>query len=431
MPRAPRARIGRRTANATRMYNRKQQDNTPERSQTHAQEQRNALSNWNSFVFLSYYFFLNDDRSGACAVELFRSNPPKTQTQIVRWLFQHVIRPVYDWLLTVKTICGFLTGLGVRDTVIIQSNISYLLGYYGQSQMRSNSGKIHDQSTVAHAPDSNSRFSHLTSSKNQNFHIYIVTISILTVIVGFFRKIWILFNTESPYSTSLISDANVFNWTANYRWDSDVPRTYGYFIRNNSPLPPDGGKNYSLNKTKKVAWFVSNCNPNSNRTIYANELAKHITVDVYGGCGTNKCPQTKHAGCFQMLKNDYKFYLCFENSHCVYYVTEKLFVNALSNDVLPIVMGPKRSDYELMAPNYSFIHVDDFGSPKELAEYLHLLDKDHQLYNEYFRWKGSGTVTRDTRFYCRLCAMLHDTKRAPRHYEDINEWWRGLGTCQT
>ena len=102
-----------------------------------------------------------------------------------------------------------------------------------------------------------------------------------------------------------------------------------------------------------------------------------------------------------------------------------------SNDVLPIVMGPKRSDYELMAPNYSFIHVDDFGSPKELAEYLHLLDKDHQLYNEYFRWKGSGTVTRDTRFYCRLCAMLHDTKRAPRHYEDINEWWRGPGTCQT
>ncbi|CAI6360416.1 unnamed protein product [Macrosiphum euphorbiae] len=245
------------------------------------------------------------------------------------------------------------------------------------------------------------------------------------------NQIWILFNTESPHSTSRISDANVFNWTANYRWDSDVPRPYGYFMKNNSPLPRYEGKNYALKKTKKVAWFVSNCNPNSNRTIYANELAKHINVDVYGGCGTKKCPRTKQAECFQMLKNDYKFYLCFENSHCVYYVTEKFFGNALSNDVLPIVMGPKRSDYELMAPNYSFIHVDDFGSPKELAEYLHLLDKDHQLYNEYFRWKGSGTVTRDTRFYCRLCAMLHDTKRAPRHYEDINKWWRGSGTCQS
>ncbi|KAL4098638.1 hypothetical protein QTP88_023201 [Uroleucon formosanum] len=43
MPRAPIAPIGRRTANATRMYNKRQQDNTPERSQTLAQEQRNAL----------------------------------------------------------------------------------------------------------------------------------------------------------------------------------------------------------------------------------------------------------------------------------------------------------------------------------------------------------------------------------------------------
>lgn len=100
-----------------------------------------------------------------------------------------------------------------------------------------------------------------------------------------------------------------------------------------------------------------------------------------------------------------------------------------SNNVMPIVMGPKRSDYELMTPENSFIHVDDF--PKELADYLHLLDKGHQLYNEYFQWKGSGTVIRDTRFYCRLCAMLHDTKRAPKHYEDVNKWWRGLGICQS
>ncbi|KAL4107502.1 hypothetical protein QTP88_017839 [Uroleucon formosanum] len=43
MPRAPRAPIGRRTANATPMYNRRQQDNTPKCSQTLAQEERNAL----------------------------------------------------------------------------------------------------------------------------------------------------------------------------------------------------------------------------------------------------------------------------------------------------------------------------------------------------------------------------------------------------
>ncbi|XP_026822101.1 glycoprotein 3-alpha-L-fucosyltransferase A-like isoform X1 [Rhopalosiphum maidis] len=241
------------------------------------------------------------------------------------------------------------------------------------------------------------------------------------------NQIWILFNTEAPYSTDVVSDANVFNWTANYRWDSDVPRPYGYFMKNNPPLPQNGEKNYAEHKTKKVAWFVSNCNPNSNRMIYVQELAKHISVDVYGGCGTLECPQTQGEKCFEMLKNDYKFYLSFENSHCIYYVTEKLFLNALS--VLPIVMGPNRSDYELMAPKNSFIHVDDFESPKQLADYLHLLDDDDRLYNNYFQWKGSGTIIHDTGFYCRLCAMLHDTERASRHYEDVNKWWRGPGTC--
>jgi len=79
---------------------------------------------------------------------------------------------------------------------------------------------------------------------------------------------------------------------ANYRWDSDVPRPYGYFMKNNSPLPQDGEKN-----------------PNSNRTIYADELAKYITVNVYGGCGTKKCARTEQEECFHMLKNYYKFYL--------------------------------------------------------------------------------------------------------------------------
>jgi uncharacterized protein YueI len=59
MPRAQRARIGRITANATRMYIRKQQNNTPERSQTLAQEQRNALSMKSSFNYQSEIDYLN------------------------------------------------------------------------------------------------------------------------------------------------------------------------------------------------------------------------------------------------------------------------------------------------------------------------------------------------------------------------------------
>lgn len=29
---------------------------------------------------------------------------------------------------------------------------------------------------------------------------------------------------------------------------------------------------------------------------------------------------------------------------------------------------------------------------------------------------------------CRMCALLHDDTHA-QHYDDINLWWRGEGTC--
>jgi hypothetical protein len=61
------------------------------------------------------------------------------------------------------------------------------------------------------------------------------------------------------------------------------------------------------------------------------------------------------------------------------------------NELVPIVMGARPEDYARSAPFKSYIHVDDFESPKELAEYLHKLDEDDNLYNEYFKWKVKTT----------------------------------------
>lgn len=185
-------------------------------------------------------------------------------------------------------------------------------------------------------------------------------------------------------------------------------------------------KDYAANKTKKVAWFVSNCGARNGRLAYARELAKYIPVDIYGTCGPLKCPRTDHR-CFELLERDYKFYLAFENSNCRDYITEKFYVNGLGQAVLPIVMGARPEDYERSAPQGSYIHVDDFASAEDLAAYLHRLDKDDELYNSYFRWKGTGEFI-NTYFWCRLCALLHAPFQA-RHYEDINDWWRGPGVC--
>ena len=56
-----------------------------------------------------------------------------------------------------------------------------------------------------------------------------------------------------------------------------------------------------------------------------------------------------------------------------------------SNSVLPIVMGARPEDYARAAPHHSYIHVDQFRGPRELAEYLLLLDREEEKYNKYFQ----------------------------------------------
>ncbi len=72
----------------------------------------------------------------------------------------------------------------------------------------------------------------------------------------------------------------------------------------------------------------------------------------------------------------YKFYLAFENSACVDYMTAKLW-HPLLNNMIPIVMGVV--NYDIRAPPHSVINVLDCKSPKDLAKYLILLDKNQTL----------------------------------------------------
>ncbi|KAG5325419.1 FUCTA fucosyltransferase, partial [Acromyrmex heyeri] len=214
-----------------------------------------------------------------------------------------------------------------------------------------------------------------------------------------------------------------------YNQVSDVTQAILIFTTRENQVTFTQRLNSPLNFTYIVAWFVSNCHPRNQRMHYARELSKYIQVDIYGACGSLRCPRSQSQTCFDMLDEDYKFYLAFENSNCKDYITEKFFVNGLGHNVLPIVMGAHPTDYARSSPYRSYIHVDEFESPKELAEYLHRLDRDDDLYNSYFRWKGTGEFI-NTYFWCRVCAMLHDD-RPPKYYKDVNEWWRGDGVCTT
>jgi glycoprotein 3-alpha-L-fucosyltransferase len=143
-------------------------------------------------------------------------------------------------------------------------------------------------------------------------------------------QLWVLYFLESPYHTmGLKGYYGKVNYTATYRRDSTLVTPYERWVqfRNVSELPDRAPRNFALGKTKKVAWFVSNCGDRNGRLAYAKELQKYINVDIYGHCGDKSC-QRGNSQCTLMLKNDYKFYLAFENSNCQDYITEKLYWNA-------------------------------------------------------------------------------------------------------
>ena len=83
----------------------------------------------------------------------------------------------------------------------------------------------------------------------------------------------------------------------------------------------------------------------SDREDYVNEMQNHFPVHIYGRCGNYACPDfdigptyDMKSKCFDFISKNYMFYLSFENSMCLDYVTEKFF-KALNFGILPIVLG--------------------------------------------------------------------------------------------
>ncbi|CAG2058455.1 unnamed protein product [Timema podura] len=247
---------------------------------------------------------------------------------------------------------------------------------------------------------------------------------------------YVLFLLEPPgtYLSDLKDLPNFFNWTMTYRYDSDIYRPYGYFRPlNGSSRMVDPREtsvqwkqptmssdtleeylNLSKKKTKLVAWFVSN---------------KYVQVDVYGSCGSMSCSRSRGGECFQMLDQDYKFYLSFENSLCQDYVTEKLF-SIMRHNVVPVVYGG--ADYGRLAPPGSYIDARSFPDARSLAEFLRHLDRTPEEYARYFWWKAHYGVANKTAPFilCQLCQKLNDPGLQPKTYSDIHQWYSGPDVCR-
>ncbi|XP_057381094.1 alpha-(1,3)-fucosyltransferase C-like [Daphnia carinata] len=264
---------------------------------------------------------------------------------------------------------------------------------------------------------------------------------------------YVFLSMESPAWRFVDTESmkNFFNRTMTYRRDSDIYNPYGWFSDLTESVTLDSSRidpvtlrqlkrdalfdstNYGAGKTKKVAWFVSNCKSLSARNEYADRLKTFIDVDIYGQCGTMRCSRSNPELCHEMLERDYKFYLSFENTLCEDYVTEKYF-DQMRYHIVPIVFD-LHGHHKRIAPPHSYINAADYQSVRELADYLLLLDRNDKLYNEYFWWKNhyvvGGGPGDTTGGMCRLCDYLHKSTLPLKVYQNMTQWWDVQSKCRT
>ncbi len=120
-------------------------------------------------------------------------------------------------------------------------------------------------------------------------------------------------------------------------------------------------------------------------------------------------PRIKDSKCLEKkIPSTYKFYLAFENSLCEDYVTEKLF-RSLTTEIVPIVNGGTNCSRD--APPHSFINVEDYSSPQELARYLKRLGANETEYSAYFDWNKTYDIRINASIrqggFCKLCEIIN------------------------
>uniref|UniRef100_A0A8C4NK92 Fucosyltransferase n=1 Tax=Eptatretus burgeri TaxID=7764 RepID=A0A8C4NK92_EPTBU len=245
---------------------------------------------------------------------------------------------------------------------------------------------------------------------------------------------WVWFCLEAPPNSITEHLDGIFNLTLTYRRDSDIFSPYGWLEKIeeknlqtsdikaniNAVTPQVHGS--TIKPPKELAvWVVSHWGENLARVKYYHRLQPHLSVKVFGSHGERLC---RDKTCMKATLSKYKFYLSFENSKYRDYITEKLWSNALWAGLVPVVLGTTRKNYEDFLPGDSFIHVDDFSSPAELAAYLHYLDQNDTAYQAYFNWRTKYVLHISFSVFNRICEICKHVPNltAYKTYKSIKEW---------
>nr|XP_006643533.1 PREDICTED: alpha-(1,3)-fucosyltransferase 11 [Lepisosteus oculatus]XP_015195477.1 PREDICTED: alpha-(1,3)-fucosyltransferase 11 [Lepisosteus oculatus] len=221
------------------------------------------------------------------------------------------------------------------------------------------------------------------------------------------HQTWALFHEESPMNNYVLSHApaiRLFNYTATFRRESDYPLTLQWLPSLEYLLQPPAVSLQEKNRWRRaglapVLYMQSHCDVPSDRDRYVRELMKYIEVDSYGKCLNNRqLPErlentetaTGEDSEFMSFVSRYKFHLALENGICPDYMTEKLW-RPLHLGCVPVYRGSASASDWLPSPR-SAVLVDDFPSPRALADFLRQLDADDAAYARFLEFKRPGGV---------------------------------------
>ena len=274
------------------------------------------------------------------------------------------------------------------------------------------------------------------------------------------NQIWVFSEFESPVNLRSIGRPLVrkdilkahyrkFNWTMGYRRDADFPVSHGQF-----KVKSEKSDEYvqildELMKTKKQnsAWFNSHCHTASARESFGKLLKKYMPLEIYGTCGKvlEQCKpgvRFKEAfgvdkretdPCMSYINKHFKFFMSFENSLCLDYVTEKSLQRIMPNFIVPVVRS--NANHSLFHPPGSVVDTSRFANTEKLAKYLTSMDDND--YRTFYSWRKHYVMeSMSSPWYenvCRLCERSYEPEKYSRLYEDIFNWlWmpNGRDACK-
>ncbi|XP_066928924.1 alpha-(1,3)-fucosyltransferase 10-like [Clytia hemisphaerica] len=268
---------------------------------------------------------------------------------------------------------------------------------------------------------------------------------------------WGLTHEESPKNNAIFyheEGMNVFNHTCTFKQQSSYPistqyiRSMKYLLK---PLTYTTAEREEFKRSEglaAVAYVQSGCNPPSDRDAYVKELMKYIKIDSYGKCLHNKDlpkvlldPLTMFDKAYLKFFEKYKFIISFENARCNDYMTEKIF-RTIHMGSVPIYLGASNLREWLPDPK-SVIMVEDFKSPKDLAEHIKYLDENSSEYEKLLEYKTKGNDNKKlekvleerqwgvdtgrkmnmvTGFECHVCDQIHRNRNRQKAGEPILQY---------